>query len=96
MFTFGLACAGLPAFALLMSHWLSAAVFRALTTLAFSIPLIVGGLFIVALGIIRTTRKLKVVVEQDLHLPPACTRFIWTDYYASADPVLKWPAHRPR
>jgi hypothetical protein len=85
--TLGLACAGLPAFALLMSHWLSAAVFRALTTLAVSIPMIVGGLFIVALGVIRTTRKLKAVVEQDLRLPPACTRFIWTDYYASADPV---------
>jgi hypothetical protein len=85
--TLGLACAGLPAFALLMSHWLSAAVFRALTTLAVSIPMIVGGLFIVALGVIRTTRKLKAVVEQDLRLAPACTRFIWTDYYASADPV---------
>lgn len=89
--TFGLACAGLPAFAVLMSHWLSAAVFRALTTLAFSIPLIVGGLFIVALGVIRTTRRLKAVVEQDLHLPPACARFTWTDYYASADPVSNGP-----
>jgi len=85
--TFGLACAGLPAFAKLTSDWLSAPAFRALTTLPFSIPLIVGGLFIVALGVIRTTRSLKAVVEQDLHLPPAGTRFTWTDYYASADPV---------
>ena len=93
--TFGLACAGLPAFALLMSNWLSAAVFRALTTLAFSIPLIVGGLFIVALGVICTTRKLKAVVEKDLPLPPACTRFTWTDYYASADPVSNGPLIDP-
>lgn len=85
--TFGLACAGLPAFAELTSDWLSAPVFRALATLPFNIPLVVGGLLIVALGVKRATRKLKAVVEQDLHLPPACTRFTWTDYYASADPV---------
>jgi len=85
--TLGLACAGLPLFALLMSRWLSAAVFRALATPALSIPLIVGGLFIVALGVIHATRKLNNVVERDLHLPPACKRFTWTDYYASADPV---------
>ena len=93
--TFGLACAGLPAFALLMSRWLSAAVFRTLTTRPFSISLIVGGLFIVVLGVIHSTRKLKAVVEQDLHLPPACTRFIWTDYYASANPVSNGPLTEP-
>ena len=85
--TFGLACAGLPAFALLMSRWLTAAVLRALATFPLNILLIVGGLFIVALGVIYFTRKLKAAVEQDLHLRPACTRFTWTDYYASADPV---------
>jgi hypothetical protein len=93
--TFGLACAGLPAFALLLSHWLSAAVFHTLATLPFSAPLIVGGLLIVALGVIRTTRRLKAAVERDLHLPPACTRFIWTDYYASADPVSNGPLSDP-
>jgi hypothetical protein len=93
--TFGLACAGLPAFALLMSRWLSAAVFHTLATPPFSISLIVGGLFIVALGVIRTTRRLKAAVEKDLHLPPACTRFTWTDYYASADPVSNGPLTDP-
>jgi hypothetical protein len=85
--TFGLVCAGLPAFALLMSRWLTAAVLRALATFPLNILLIVGGLFIVALGVIYFTRKLKAAVEQDLHLLPACTRFTLTDYYASADPV---------
>jgi hypothetical protein len=87
LITFGLACAGLPAFALLMSQWLSAPVFRAVATLPLNIALIAGGLLIVALGVIRATRSLKAVVEQDLQLPPACMRFTWTDYYASADPV---------
>jgi hypothetical protein len=85
--TLGLACAGLPAFALLISHWLSAPVFRTVATLPFNIPLIVGGLLIVAFGVILATRSLKTVVEQDLQLPPASKRFTWTDYYASADPV---------
>ena len=93
--TFGLACAGLPAFALLTGDWLRAAAFRALATLAIGIPLIVGGLFIVALGVIRATRKLKAVVQQDLRLPPACTQFTWTDYYASADPVSNGPITDP-
>jgi hypothetical protein len=93
--TLGLACAGLPAFALLMSRWFSAAVLRALATPALSIPLVLSGLSIVLLGVMHTTRKLKAVVEDDLHLSPACARFTWTDYYASADPVSNGPLTDP-
>jgi len=89
--TFGLACAGLPALAVLTSDWLGATAFRAVVPLPFSIPLVAGGLLIVALGVIRATRALSAVVQQDLLLPAACMRFTWTDYYASADPVSNGP-----
>lgn len=89
--TFGLACAGLPALALLTSHWLRAAGFRALVSLPFSIPLIAGGLLIVALGVIRATRALSAAVQCDLLLPASRRQFTWTDYYASADPVSNGP-----
>lgn len=93
LITFGLACAGLPALVLLTSHWLHAAVLRALVALPFGIPLImiVGGLLIVALGVMRAIRALSAPVQRDLRLPAECAKFTWTDYYASADPVSNGP-----
>lgn len=89
--TAGLACAGFPVLAILTSHWFHALAFRGLAALIGSVALIIGGLLVVALGVVCATHTLGAVVEGDLLLPAVCRKFPWIDYYASADPVSNGP-----
>jgi len=83
--TAGMACAGLPAAALVLGHWSNAALVKAVTGLPWWPLLLAAGFASIAWGIVEATRAVHPHVEEDFGLPHAT--FTWSDYYASADPV---------
>ena len=87
--TLGMACAGLPMVGLAMSRWANAAVFKSLTSVPWSLLAITIGFAGIAWGVHQAMHAVCGDVEQDLGLPDAS--FVWSDYYASADPVSNGP-----
>jgi hypothetical protein len=87
--TAGLLLAGLPALGLLAGHWASATIVKTLVSMPVSVPLLVAGFVIIAIGVRIAMRAVSGDLEQDLALPDA--GFTWSDYYASADPVSNGP-----
>jgi hypothetical protein len=86
--TTGMACAGLPAAGLVVSHWSNAAFVEAVTDLPWW-PLLLAGFACIAGGVIAAMVAIRDHIEEDLLLPGAT--FTWSDYYASADPVSNGP-----
>jgi hypothetical protein len=85
---FGMGCAGLPALGLIVSRWAKASVVTFWTQPAHSVPVILAGFLIIWVGVSQAMRAMNVVgkqLRQELGLRAGT--FIWSDYYASADPV---------
>jgi hypothetical protein len=87
--TAGMACAGLPAAALVTGRWADSVLSRALTSLPWCPLLITIGFAGIASGVYQAMHAVCGDVENDLGLPGAA--FSWSDYYASADPVSNGP-----
>jgi hypothetical protein len=82
----GLLLAGLPAVGAIAER-LGVRTLRVLDALAVYPPQIVIGLVILACGVWYAVRTNGSQVDQSLALPAAGAGLIWSDYYASADPV---------
>ncbi len=84
----GMACAGLPALGLIVSRWANPGVVTFLINARHSVPLIFTGFVVIWLGVSQAMRAMR-VIEGDLkrELGFGAGAFLWSDYYASADPV---------
>jgi hypothetical protein len=92
--TAGMACAGFPALAVLVSRRLRWPVFTIPAAIPWNITMITGGLLVVIFGVFLATHAVGPEVEEDVRLPGACSQFPWIDYFASADPVSNGPLSR--
>jgi hypothetical protein len=98
----GLGAAGLPAFALLLSRWVTWPLIQTLVHLPawLTLALVVVGFLVVVLGVVLAVKAVDEKIRDELPLPGAGEDFSWIDYFASADPVSSGPigtedAHRP-
>jgi hypothetical protein len=87
--TTGLVFAGLPVLGLLARHWTTVTFVKELVSAPVTVSLIFAGFVIITAGVLAAVHALCGDLEQDLGLPDA--GLIWSDYYASADPVSNGP-----
>jgi len=90
--TIGMASAGLPALGLVAGQWLGVTGLRGLSAVPVTAALLCGGFACLAFGVRRAMRAVCGALEDDLSLPAA--GYLWSDYYASADPVSNGPLPR--
>ena len=87
--TTGMFLAGLPALAVIVRHWSSATIVKALVSLPVNVLLPCAGFVSIAIGVYAAMHAVCGDLAEDLALPEA--GFWWSDYYASADPVSNGP-----
>jgi hypothetical protein len=83
----GLVLAGLPTLGLLVGHRAGVPALAALDSLPAWGILAAGGFGCIGLGVHHAIRTADADLPNDACLPAAASTLIWTDYYASADPV---------
>ena len=85
----GLAMAGLPALGWLVTRLVNATVYPA--PAAIAVPMILIGFLLISLGVHHAMNAVGDECDTDLPLCIDETDFLWTDFYASADPVSNGP-----
>jgi hypothetical protein len=90
--TAGMASAGLPAVGAVASRWLGITQLRDLADFPLTVVLILVGFATLGVGVLRAMHAGCRALENDLSLPEA--GYLWSDYYASADPVSNGPLPR--
>jgi hypothetical protein len=86
----GLATAGLPALGWVVSRLFNVTIFSAQPAIV-AIPMIVAGFMLILLGVHHAMSVVQKVCYDKLYLCIKEPDFLWTDYYASADPVSNGP-----
>jgi hypothetical protein len=90
--TAGMASAGLPALGAVATRWFGITQLRGLSDSWLTVVLILAGFTSLGVGIWRAMHAGCRALENDLSLTKA--GYLWSDYYASADPVSNGPLPR--